>query len=98
MLQPLHVPAHTSEPIALPAIDPERLAARGGPVIAAIPAHNEERFIGSVVLSAQRYVDLVLVIDDGSSDVTADVAEAAGAVVIRHERNGGKGAAVNTAF
>jgi glycosyltransferase involved in cell wall biosynthesis len=38
------------------------------------------------------------VIDDGSSDRTADVAEAAGALVIRHERNAGKGAAVNTAF
>jgi glycosyltransferase involved in cell wall biosynthesis len=50
------------------------------------------------VLSARRHVDLVLVIDDGSSDETAELAEVAGAVVIRHERNGGKGAAVNTAF
>lgn len=98
MLQPLQVPAQTDEPLVLPGIDPARLEARGGPVIAAIPAHNEARFIGSVVLSARKYVDLVLVIDDGSSDGTAELAEAAGAVVIRHERNGGKGAAVNTAF
>lgn len=72
--------------------------ARGGPVIAAIPAHNEARFIGSVVLGALRHVDTVLVVDDGSTDETADIAEAAGAEVIRHRRNGGKGAAVNTAF
>lgn len=69
-----------------------------GPVVAAIPAHNEARFIGSVVLSARRHVDLVLVIDDGSTDETIALAEAAGALVVRHERNRGKGAAVNTAF
>jgi glycosyltransferase involved in cell wall biosynthesis len=98
MLQPIQIANYTAEPIALPGVDPATLAARGGPVIAAIPAHNEARFIGSVVLSARRHVDLVLVIDDGSSDETAELAEVAGAVVIRHERNGGKGAAVNTAF
>jgi glycosyltransferase involved in cell wall biosynthesis len=69
-----------------------------GPVVAAIPAHNEARFIGSVVLQARRHVDVVLVIDDGSSDGTGDLAEAAGATVLRHERNRGKGEAVNTAF
>lgn len=68
------------------------------PVIAAIPAYNEARFIGSVVLHARRYVDVVLVIDDGSSDQTAELAEAAGATVLRHEHNQGKGGALNTAF
>ena len=67
-------------------------------VIAAIPCFNEERFIGSVVLKAKNLVDHVLVIDDGSSDNTALVAELAGASVIKHESNKGKGAAVNTAF
>jgi glycosyltransferase involved in cell wall biosynthesis len=72
--------------------------AGAGPVVAAIPAHNEERFIASVVLLARRYVDQVLVIDDGSSDATAELAEAAGAVVVRHPENRGKGEGVNTAF
>ncbi len=65
-----------------------------GGVIAIIPAHNEERFIGSVVLSTAQYVDTVLIIDDGSSDDTALVAAAAGAKVISMETNRGKGAAL----
>lgn len=67
-------------------------------IIAAIPCFNEERFIGSVVLKAKSYVDQVIVIDDGSTDKTAMVAEQAGATVIRHDSNVGKAAAVNTAF
>jgi glycosyltransferase involved in cell wall biosynthesis len=67
-------------------------------VVAAIPCFNEELFIGSVALKTKDYVDQVLVIDDGSTDKTAIVAEKAGAVVIRHGSNKGKGAAVSTAF
>ena len=67
-------------------------------IIAAIPCFNEERFIGSVVLKAKNYVDQVMVIDDGSTDNTAMVSEQAGAMVVRHESNRGKGAAVSTAF
>lgn len=67
-------------------------------VIAAIPCYNENRFIGSVVLKAREFVDRVIVVDDGSTDDTARIAEAAGALVIRHEVNAGKGMAMNTAF
>ena len=67
-------------------------------VVAVIPAYNEERFIGSVVLKARKYVGDVLVVDDGSTDATVEVAEAAGAIVVRHERNQGKGVALNTGF
>jgi glycosyltransferase involved in cell wall biosynthesis len=63
-----------------------------------IPCLNEERFIGSVVLKTRKYVDLVIVVDDGSVDSTAEIAQAAGAIVLRHEVNRGKGAALNTAF
>ncbi|MCY0899345.1 MAG: glycosyltransferase family 2 protein [Firmicutes bacterium] len=78
----------------------EVLSSQGamGPVVAVIPAHNEERFIGSVVLAAKKYCDLVIVVDDGSSDRTADLADAAGAMVIRRPVQGGKGAALNTGF
>lgn len=53
-------------------------------ITAILPAFNEEVSIGSVVLRARRYVDRVIVVDDGSSDRTAEVAEQAGAEVIRH--------------
>ena len=42
-------------------------------VIAAIPCYNEEQFIGNVIRRASRYVDQVIVVDDGSSDRTAEV-------------------------
>ena len=63
-------------------------------VAAVIPAHNEERFIGSVVLAISQYVDTVFVVDDGSTDSTAFVAAAAGAKVISFGTNQGKGTAL----
>ncbi|HEY1011083.1 MAG TPA: glycosyltransferase family 2 protein [Herpetosiphonaceae bacterium] len=66
--------------------------------VALIPAYNEERFIGSLVIAVQSYVDLVIVVDDGSSDRTAEIARKAGATVIQHPVNRGKAAAVNTGF
>jgi len=67
-------------------------------IIAVIPCYNEEKHIGGVVRRVSRFVDRVVVVDDGSSDHTANVAEAAGAVVISHGVNRGKGVAMNTAF
>ncbi|MGB9774852.1 MAG: glycosyltransferase family 2 protein, partial [Bacteroidota bacterium] len=67
-------------------------------VVAGIPAFNEERTIASVVLKAQRYVDKVVVCDDGSTDMTGEIAERLGAEVIRHERNLGYGAAIGSLF
>jgi glycosyltransferase involved in cell wall biosynthesis len=67
-------------------------------IIAAIPALNEETAIGSVVLRAKQHVDAVIVVDDGSYDKTARIAELAGASVIRHDSNRGKGMALRDAF
>jgi glycosyltransferase involved in cell wall biosynthesis len=67
-------------------------------VVVAVPAYNEDRYIGSLVLKLRAGGRQVLVIDDGSSDDTAGVAEAAGATVISHPHNLGKTAAVQTAF
>ncbi|WP_292375937.1 glycosyltransferase family 2 protein [Methanosarcina sp. UBA411] len=63
-----------------------------------LPAFNEEVSIGSVVLLTRYYADSVIVVDDGSSDRTAEIARKAGAEVIVHEVNKGKGAALKTGF
>lgn len=65
-------------------------------VLAAIPCLNEEIAIGTVVLKARRHATEVLVVDDGSTDTTAQVARLAGATVITHPHNGGKGKAYQT--
>ncbi|SRR5579884_476247 len=67
-------------------------------VVAVIPAHNEERFIGSVVVSARQCARRVIVVDDGSEDRTAAFARAAGAEVMSLGVNRGKGAALNVGF
>jgi glycosyltransferase involved in cell wall biosynthesis len=67
-------------------------------ITALLPAYNEEISIGSVVLRTKQYADRVIVIDDGSSDRTAEVAALAGAEVLRHVENQGKGAALKTGF
>jgi glycosyltransferase involved in cell wall biosynthesis len=67
-------------------------------ILAFIPAYNEARRILSVIRAAQPHVTGVLVIDDGSTDDTAAVAEMAGARVLRHAGNHGKGAAIVTAL
>jgi hypothetical protein len=63
-------------------------------VIAAIPAYNEERYIGSVILKAKKHVNEVIVFDDGSTDDTAEIARLAGAIVLRQKSNFGKGTAI----
>ncbi|HEX7023061.1 MAG TPA: glycosyltransferase family 2 protein, partial [Trueperaceae bacterium] len=67
-------------------------------IVAVIPAYNEERFIASVVFQTRPYVDQVIVVDDGSNDRTAELAEAAGAFVVLCEQNSGKAAALNAGF
>lgn len=63
-----------------------------------IPALNAERTVGDVVAASRRQLEPVVVIDDGSSDRTGEVARASGATVLRHEVNRGKGAALRTGF
>jgi len=67
-------------------------------VVVGIPAFNEEKTIAKVVLKAQKYADKVLVCDDGSTDMTGEIAEKLGAEVIRHDRNLGYGAALRSLF
>ena len=67
-------------------------------VVAAIPCYNEGHFVGDVVRRAQAHVDVVVVVDDGSTDDTAEQAEAAGAQVVEHVQNQGPGAAARSCF
>ena len=67
-------------------------------VIAAIPCYNEERFIGEVVLNVRKYVDQVVVIDDGSHDGTSQVAIDAGALIVKHNVNKGYGESLKSCF
>jgi glycosyltransferase involved in cell wall biosynthesis len=65
-------------------------------IIAGMPAFNEDKYIGSLVLKVRQYVDEVFVVDDGSSDETPKIARLAGADVIEHGGNKGYGAAIQT--
>jgi glycosyltransferase involved in cell wall biosynthesis len=67
-------------------------------IIAAMPAHNEVETIAKGVLGAKKHVDKVVVVDDGSEDMTAEIADALGAMVVRHKANKGYGAAIRTCF
>lgn len=76
----------------------EKQAERSDRVLIGIPAYNEEATIGSVVLQGFEYGDRVLVVDDGSTDRTVEIARRAGATVLEQPANRGKGAAVQRIF
>ncbi len=62
-----------------------------------IPAYNEQDSIGSVVIAVQQY-GLIIVVDDGSNDLTAEIAKTHGAHVICHFKNQGYESALDTGF
>jgi len=66
--------------------------------VVCISAFNEEKTIAKVVLGARHNSDVVIVCDDGSQDMTGEIAEQLGAILIRHERNMGKGEALRSLF
>jgi len=74
----------------------ERLAQIRSQTVAVIPAYHDEKHIGDIVRRTGQQLDHVLVIDDGSNDGTAQSAREAGAKVIVHNQNRGKGEAIKT--
>ena len=64
-------------------------------ILVIIPAYNEARFIGSVILKLRQQPLDLLVVDDGSTDDTAEISRSAGADVLQLESNQGKAAALN---
>ena len=65
-------------------------------VAALIPCYFEEKHIRQVAGRAMKQLDLVLAVDDGSTDLTFEEALASGCEAVRHEKNAGKGAAIKT--
>jgi glycosyltransferase involved in cell wall biosynthesis len=94
-----NLPAPSRNGTAHPAVEGTEAVVASQPryrIAALIPAFDCARTIADVVRGASRHCEHVLVVDDGSSDETAQLARAAGADVIRHELNRGKGAALRS--
>ena len=67
-------------------------------IIVGIPAFNEEKNIAAIIAKLADIADSLIVCNDGSSDLTSDIAEKMGAFVINHEKNLGYGAAIRSIF
>ena len=66
--------------------------------IIGIPAYNEEKNIATIITRLKKIADKIIVCNDGSSDLTGEIAEKMGAIVINHEKNLGYGAAIRSIF
>ena len=67
-------------------------------IIIGIPAFNEEKNIASIITKLMKITDSIIVCNDGSSDLTSEIAEKMGAVVINHKKNLGYGGAIRSIF
>jgi len=67
-------------------------------IVIGIPAFNEEKNIAAILIKLKKTSQHIIVCDDGSNDLTSKIAEGLGAIVIRHEKNLGYGAAIKTIF
>lgn len=63
-----------------------------------IPAYNEEKNIAKIILKLQKIADKIIVCNDGSTDLTGEIAEKMGAIVINHPKNLGYGAGIRSIF
>ena len=67
-------------------------------LVIGLPAYNEEKNIARVILELQQITKLIIVCDDGSTDLTTKIAEKMGAIVVSHPKNLGYGAAIRSIF
>lgn len=65
-------------------------------IVAVVPAYNEEKTIGEVIRRLKNLNYEIVVVDDGSKDKTYEIAKKFGAIVLKHEKNRGKGAALRS--
>ncbi len=67
-------------------------------IVIGIPAFNEEKNIAGILIKLKKFIEDIVVCDDGSNDLTAKISEELGAIVIKHEKNLGYGAAIKSIF
>lgn len=67
-------------------------------LVIGIPAYNEEKNIGALILKLRKITDHIIVCNDGSSDMTGEIAEKLGAIVVNHPKNLGYGAGIRSIF
>ena len=63
-----------------------------------IPAYNEEKNIAGIIIKLKKFTNSIIVCDDGSTDLTKEIAENLGVTVISHSKNLGYGAAIRSLF
>ena len=67
-------------------------------IVVGIPAYNEEKNIASIIVKLKKITNKIIVCNDGSGDLTGEIAEKMGAIVVNHPRNLGYGAGIRTIF
>lgn len=67
-------------------------------LVIGIPAYNEEKNIASILIKLKSISEHIIVCDDGSNDLTYEIAKELGVIVVKHEKNLGYGAAIKTIF
>ena len=67
-------------------------------IVIGLPAYNEEKNIAQIILKLQKVSDKIIVCNDGSTDLTGEIAEKMGVVIINHPRNLGYGASIRSIF
>ena len=67
-------------------------------IVVGIPAFNEEKNIAAVLVRLKKVADKIIVVDDGSSDLTGTISKDMGAIVVSHPKNLGYGAAIRSIF
>src|SRR3990167_4646485 len=74
------------------------MAQKDSKIIAVVPAYNEAKTIGLVIPDLKRYVQEIIVVNDGSFDETEKIAKFSGVIVLSHAINRGLGASLQTGF
>jgi len=65
-------------------------------LVIGIPAYNEAKNIAAIIIKLKKLADAIIVCNDGSDDLTKEIAENLGVIVVNHEKNLGYGAAITS--